>query len=94
MNGEPGVTSDWIAISSDATQTKPTVIVNGNLFSLNKHPNNNDPLNAADLEDNDMISQGWWDAATFWPQAMKLAGDKDVIGSWNQINPIEDLVTI
>ena len=93
-NGEPGITLDWIAISSDSVSSKATVIVNGNLFTLNKHTLNNDPLNLSDLEVNDMITDAYWDDTTFWLMAMYLGGDKDVIGSWNQINPIEDLVVI
>lgn len=85
---------DWIAISSDSTSSKATVVVNGNLFILNKHTLNNDPLNAGDLEVNDMITDAYWDNTTFWKTAMFLGGDKDLIGSWNIIDLIEDLVII
>ena len=71
----------------------PGTTINGNLFLLFKAPTNNNILNAATLEVNDIV-QGWWDSATFFPSAIYIGGDKDTKTSYNEVNSIEDIVTI
>lgn len=80
------------AISEKATNF--AIEVNGNLFILRKHPNNNDPTKIDILEQNDMIYSGWWDTTTWWPEAIYLGGDKDTLGSWNVFNPIDGIPII
>ncbi len=72
----------------------PTVTVNGNGFSLRKHPDNSNPSFASTIEDNDIIYSGFWDTTTWWPAAFKKAGDKDLVGSWVPFNPIGSLALI
>lgn len=96
INGEPGVTTDWIAISVEiSSEVRPTIVINGNLFTLSKSPLNNDPTKKSDLEANDDILNGSWDETEFWQLARYLGGvDPNVKGNWNIIASIEEIPTI
>lgn len=72
----------------------PTITLNENTFFLRKNPNNNDPLKIAVLENNDMAVDGFWNATTYWPQAIYKGGGKDVEGNWTVINKIKNISLI
>lgn len=94
-NSQPTpISLDWILTNESILALNTKVLVNGNLFYLIKHPNNNTPGMESTLEDNDMIVSGWWDTTTFWTMAMYLGGNVNLIASWNPINPISELPLI
>jgi len=67
-----------------------TILINTTYFTLSKHPANTLPT----LEVNDIISNGYWNATTFWVNAIYIGGDVTLEASWNVINLIEEITVI
>jgi hypothetical protein len=87
INSLPSPTSaNWLLVK-EAPSGLTTLLVNGNPFTLVKNPANL----AAGLEVNDMVTNGFWDSATFWLAAYYLGPDKDLITSWAVISAGEEL---
>lgn len=82
-NSEPGVGTDWEPLTVSGT-----ISINGNTFTLRKHPSNT--LTGV-LEINDMIVSGWWGSTVFWVEALYLGGTTSDPNSWNIINFIEEI---
>lgn len=84
-----------IEISVSESSSASKVLVFGNPFSLVKNPTNVDPLKTKIIENNDIITDGWFDSTTFWPAAICInESDINNAASWNQINPIEEIPLI
>lgn len=93
INSEPADDSEnWLKVS--ASLDAPIIIVNGNPFTLKKHPQNNTILNASILEDNDIITNGFWDNTEFWNSAIYLGSDKDIKTNWIRLSYTEEIPLI
>jgi len=95
VNTEPSSTStNWRINFDNPDSSGPAkILVNGNPFFLIKHPDNDLPENVNNLEDNDFISSGFWNATTYWPQAQCLDSTaSNTITSWLPIGAVEELV--
>jgi len=91
-NSEPGEGNpDWKNISSaDGGGGRSLIVVNGNIFTLAKNPNNS----GEGLENNDLIVGGMWDATTYWGAAQYIGGDKDTLGAWNPLQIVKGIVLV
>lgn len=100
INSEPSTAStDWEVTEDNTpvplTTSRPVVFVNGNPFTLIKHPNNNTPGQESTIENNDFISAGFYDPLTYWPFAQCLDDtNTDAAASWLPIGAIEELTLI
>ena len=70
------------------------VIVNGNEFHLSKNPINADPAMIETLEPNDIVTDGYWDNATYVQSAIYKGGGVNDISSWVFVDNIEEITPI
>lgn len=96
INTEPGFnSSNWELMSPIKNEPLPIVVVFGNPFTLIKHPQNNDPLLAKVIQNNDAIKDGWRDNDIYWPLAFCIDDSNINDGaSWDEVNPIEEIVLV
>lgn len=83
-------------ILSLLNSSRPSVLVNGNLFTLSKHPINSNPINASVLQTNDYITDGLWDGSELWYAAQftgPTANEKNVKTNWRIIRRASGLIT-
>ena len=88
INTEPSPGgANWLLIAQDFNVGINTIVVNGNTFTLVKHPANFSSV----LEVNDIIASGFWDGAEFWGSAIYLGADKDIKTNWLRLAYSDDI---
>lgn len=92
-NSEPSFNSlDWDVVDpfQELSAGRPNVIVFGNLFTLDKHPNNS---NLEQLEQFDCILDGWRSDTEHWDKAQYIGGAQNSDSSYLIISRTKDLQT-
>ena len=80
-----------IGVAQDMNGLNNTLLVNGNPFTLVKHPNNSAASSVNTLEINDAVVNGWWTTTEFWLVSTYLGGDVDALESWRTLSTIEEI---
>lgn len=70
------------------------LIINGNPFTLKKHPSNNDPTLIHTLEVNDFAINGFWNGTEYWSISQFIGSNKDVKNDWKRIVFTEGITTV
>lgn len=94
VNNEPGFNnSNWEVVKpKQGAEGKPLIDINGNLFTLDKHPNNDNLANAEVVEVNDMIIDGWWSTTEYWGKARYIGpGAITDRANWQVLDSIEEI---
>jgi hypothetical protein len=89
INTEPLSESvNWSIVYSEATESRPIVIINGNEFTLDKHPDN---ITNNTIAINDLIFNGWWDSTEYWKAARFIGTDIAVKTDWQVLDKVEEI---